>query len=177
MLGGRIEGAGSDPWTAVQVEARRSRSFDEVLAEWNAQAPQLEGVLDSFGPAGHQLVMDAVTHEHDLRAALGAPGARDSDAVVPGTDWLLQAYQGAAAAGGLPAVRAVASDSGKTWDPPERRPPVATVTAPSFDLLRTFSGRRTASEIRSLAWEGDVDVVVPSLSFGPFRLPASPVGD
>ena len=177
VLGGRIDGAGSNPWTAAQVEARRSRPFGEVVGEWNAQAPQLEDLLDSFGPAGHQLVMDAVTHEHDLRAALGAPGARDSDAVTIGVDWLLRAYQGASAAGALPAVRMVADDTGSSWEPSDGRAPVATVTASSFDLLRTFSGRRAEAEIRSLAWDGDVDAVVPSLSFGPFRLPTSPVGD
>ena len=175
VLGGRIEGAGSDPWTAVQVQARRSRPCADVVAEWNAQSSQLEGMLDSFGPAGHQLVMDAVTHEHDLRGAWGVPGARDSDAVSIGLDWLMTAYQGAAAGAELPAVRVVALDSGKTWEPSEDRPVIATVKASSFDLLRTFSGRRTEAEIRSLSWEGDVDVVVPSLSFGPFRTPASSV--
>jgi uncharacterized protein (TIGR03083 family) len=175
VLGGRIDGAGSDPWTAAQVAARRDRPLADVVSEWNDQAAQLEAVLDSFGPAGHQLVMDAVTHEQDLRGALGVPGARDSDAVLIGVDWLLTAYQAAAAGAELPAVRVVASDSGRTWEPAEDRPAVATVTATSFDLLRTFSGRRTEAEIRSLSWDGDVDVVVPSMSFGPFRTPRASV--
>ena len=175
VLGGRIEGAGSSEWTAVQVESRRSQSMSDVLAAWNAQAPELEGFLDSFGPAGHQMVMDVVTHEHDLRGALGAPGARDSDAVALGTDWLLRAYQGASAAAGHPGVRVVASDTGTTWDP--EGPVVATVTAPSFELLRTFSGRRTEDEVRSLSWSGDVEAALPSLAFGPFRLPPSSLGE
>ena len=178
VLGGRLEGAGSDRWTAVQVEARRARPMDEVLAEWNERAAQLEGMLDSFGPAGHQMVMDAVTHEHDLRAALGAAGARDSDAVAIGTDWLLRAYHGATAAAGGAGVRAVSTDgAGATWSPDEERAVVATVTASAFDLLRTFSGRRTEAEVRSLAWEGDVDAALATLSFGPFRLPSEPIGD
>lgn len=177
VLGGRLEGAGTDPWTAAQVEARQSRSLSEVLAEWNEQAPQLEAVLDSFGAAGHQLVMDTVTHEHDLRAALGAPGARDADAVGLGVGWLLRAYQMASAASGQPGVRAVASDTGTSWEPDDGRPVVATVTASAFDLLRTFSGRRTEDEVRSLSWDGDVDAALPTLAFGPFRMPASPVGD
>ena len=176
VLGGRLDGAGSDPWTAAQVEARRTRPVEDVLAEWNEQAPQLEGVLDSFGAAGHQLVMDAVSHEHDLRGALGAPGARDSDAVVLGTDWLVRAYQGAAAANGHGGVQVVASDGSAAWAPVDDRPVVATVTASTFDLLRSFSGRRSESEVRALSWTGDVDAALPSLAFGPFRLPASSVG-
>lgn len=176
VLGGKLEGAGTDEWTAAQVTARRERSFTDLLDEWNAQAPQLEGMLDSFGPPGRQMVMDAVTHEHDLRGALGAAGARDSDAVEIGCDWLMQAYQGASAATGHVGVRAVASDTGTSWEPADDRPVAATVTASSFDLLRSFSGRRSEDEVRSLSWDGAIDAALPSLTFGPFRLPASSVG-
>lgn len=178
VLGGRLEGAGSDHWTDAQVVARRDRDVDELLAEWNAQATQLEAVLDSFGPPGRQLVMDAVTHEHDLRGALGAPGERDSEAVVIGLDWLASAYQGAAGAGGHPGLRIVATDgAGATWVPPIERPVVATVSGSSFDLLRSLSGRRSEAEIRDLSWDGDIDAVLPSFTFGPFRLPAQPLGE
>ena len=177
VLGGRLDGAGTDSWTAAQVDARRSRSLGEVLAEWNEQAPQLEAIVDSFGPAGHQLVMDTVTHEHDIRGALGAPGARDSDAVHTGLDWLVQAFQGAAAANGQPGVRVVASDSGRDWSPAGDGGVAATVTGPSFELLRSLSGRRTEAEIRSLSWDGDVDAVLPSLTWGPFRPPTASLGE
>ena len=174
VLGGRLEGAGTDPWTATQVEARRERPLGDVLEEWNLEAPQLEGVLDSFGAAGHQLVMDAVTHEHDLRHALGTPGARDSDAVVLALDWLMKAHQAAAAAGGHPGLRVVATDGErKSWEPTDGRPVVASVAAPTFELLRAFTGRRTQDELRSLPWEGDVDAVLGSMSFGPFRFPTT----
>jgi uncharacterized protein (TIGR03083 family) len=178
VLGGRLEGAGSDHWTDAQVVARRDRDVDELCAEWNAQAEQLEAVLDTFGPPGRQLVMDAATHEHDLRGALGAPGARDSDAVRIGVDWLLTAFQGATTAGGHPGLRVVATDgAGATWVPPIERPVVATVSGSSFDLLRTFSGRRSEAEVRSLHWDGDVDAVLPSLTWGPFRPPAQSLGE
>lgn len=179
VLGGRLDGAGSDPWTAAQVASRRDRATTEVLSEWNGQAEQLEAVLDTFGPPGRQLVMDAVTHEHDLRQALGAPGARDSDAVVLGVDWLIKAFQGAAEAAGRAGLRVVATDGAATsWPPKIDRPVVATVTGSSFELLRSFSGRRTEAEIRSLSWEGDVDAVVPSsFAFGPFRPPPDPLGE
>ncbi len=176
VLGGRLEGAGSDPWTSAQVDARRDRPLSEIVGEWNDQASQLEGMLDSFGPAGHQLVMDGVTHEHDLRGALGAAGARDSDAVTIGADWLMNAFQLSAGATGHPGVR-VRSNDGDEWDPTDDRPVVATVTAPAFELLRAFSGRRTEREIRALAWEGDVDAALPSLSFGPFAPRSTPLGE
>lgn len=169
VLGGRLEGAGSDPWTAVHVDTRRERALPEVLEEWNGRSPELEAVLDSFGPAGHQLVMDAVTHEQDLRGALGVAGTRDSDAVALGLGWLVTTFQGA---GGRLSV--TATDLGRSW-PVEGA--VASVSGPAFELLRAMSGRRTEAEIRALDWEGDVDAVLPSFTFGPFRLPAASLGE
>lgn len=167
VVGGRLEGAGSAPWTAAQVEARRDRATNDVLIEWTGLAPQLEVILDSFGPAGRQAVMDAVTHEHDLRGAIGAPGARDSDAVDIGVGWLLEAVVGAGAMNGHPPIRLRTSD-GREWSSSGSEP-VATVTASPFELLRACSGRRTVEEIRALDWEGDVDAAMPSFTFGPFR--------
>jgi hypothetical protein len=173
VLGGRLEGAGTDPWTAAQVAARGDKPTGDVLAEWNSIAPQLEAVLDSFGPAGHQLVMDTVTHEHDLRLALGAPGERASDAVAIGLGWLVAAFQGAT---GAP-VEVVETDGAqRTWAPPSGAA-VATVRGSSFDLLRSLSGRRTLDEVRSLSWDGDVDAVLPSIAWGPFRPPADSLGE
>lgn len=177
ILAGRLEGGGTAPWTEAQVGARRGHGTAEVLDEWNRRSAQLEEMLDTFGPPGRQMVMDAVTHEHDLRGALEAPGARDSDAVVIGLDWLAKAYQGASAAGGHPGLRIVTTDgTGSTWVPEIERPVVATVSGSSFDLLRSLSGRRSVDEIRSLSWDGDVDAVLPSFSYGPFRPPAASVG-
>ena len=45
-------------------------------------------MIPSFGPVAGQMVGDASTHEHDIRDALGAPGARDSDAVHIGSHWM-----------------------------------------------------------------------------------------
>ena len=39
IMTGNVVGAPSDAWTAAQVAARRDRTFDEVLAEWNDTAP------------------------------------------------------------------------------------------------------------------------------------------
>lgn len=80
IMAGNIEGVATDPWTAAQVDARRSATIGEVVAEWNEVAPQVEAMAAGFGPAGHQWVGDFATHEHDVRGALGRPGARDSQA-------------------------------------------------------------------------------------------------
>lgn len=175
VMAGRLEGGGTDPWTAKQVEARRGRPTAEVLSEWNHLAPQFEAILDSFGPPGRQAVMDVVTHEQDLRGALGRPGARDSDAVVIGAGWLGATITAAAAAAGHPVLRLRTTDgqewAGGTGDP------VATLTVTPFELLRACSGRRSEAELRGLDWEGDVDAVLPAFTFGPFRPRPTPLGE
>ncbi len=175
VVGGRLEGAGSDPWTAAQVESRRHRPTTEVLVEWSGLAPQVEVILDAFGPTGRQAVMDVVTHEHDLRGALGSTDARDTDAVRIGMGWLMDAVVGSATMAGHPSLRLRTTD-GHEWTSGEGEP-VATVTASAFDLLRACSGRRTLDEIRSLDWEGDVDAVLPAFTFGPFAPLSEPLGE
>lgn len=96
-LAGRLDGVATDPWTAAQVDARRDRSVDEVLEEWETGAPTFEGLLDAIGDPGRQAVLDVVTHEHDIRGALGAAGARDSDAVRIGLGFVAPRFIEAAA--------------------------------------------------------------------------------
>ena len=72
VLTGRLEGVGTDQWTAAQVEERRARSLDEVLAEWGDLGAQVESLLPSFPEwAVDQMVADLLSHEHDVAGALG----------------------------------------------------------------------------------------------------------
>lgn len=83
VLAGRTEGAGSDPWTARQVEERRGRSLNELLAEWEEGAPELEARLPHLPRrAGILLVVDLETHEQDIRGAVNRPGGRESEDIV-----------------------------------------------------------------------------------------------
>lgn len=141
--------------------------MSEVLDEWEKGAPGIESIVDGFGRPGHQLVMDAVSHEHDLRNAIGVSGARDSDAVAIAVGWLLAALTAAATAAGHPPLRLRTVD-GDEWISGAGHEAVATLTATPFELLRACSGRRTIEEIRGLNWDGEVDAVLPAFTFGPF---------
>ena len=77
ILAGNIAGVGTDEWTDAQVVARRGRSLPDVLAEWTDVASQVETFAEHFpGRTGVQWVMDLTAHEHDIRTAIGEPGAR-----------------------------------------------------------------------------------------------------
>src|SRR6266568_3966318 len=70
-VAGRLEGAGIDERTAEQVVARRRLPLTEVLKEWNEHALVVEPLMDSAGDIARQGVADVVSHEHDIRGALG----------------------------------------------------------------------------------------------------------
>lgn len=168
ILTGNIEGAGTDAWTAAQVDARRDVATGDLVSAWNERAAQVEALLDAIGPPGRQVVFDAVTHEHDLRGALRAAGARDSDGIAIGLSFLGPAIAGAAAAAGVPTF-VVATSDGQSWMAgPDGTEVVAALTAAPFDLLRAATGRRSTAQIRAMAWEGNVDAVLPAFAFGPF---------
>lgn len=163
-LNGRLDGVATDPWTAAQVARGRDRTTAELLDQWAEQAPAFEGILDGIGPAGRQAVFDLVTHEHDLRDALRAQGARDSDGVATSVGFMAEAVRQNAAAQGVP-VPGFRTTDGQSWTGDDD---AAVVTADAFELIRAATGRRSERQIRSLTWDGDVDAVLPAFSFGPF---------
>ena len=88
ILGGRLEGVTTDPWTDRQVTERADRSLTEILDEWDADAPRL---LEAMAPLGDavdsRMVIDIWTHEQDVRGAVGRAGNRSG----PVMDWILVA--------------------------------------------------------------------------------------
>jgi uncharacterized protein (TIGR03083 family) len=162
-LAGRLDGVATDPWTAAQVDARRTTPIATVVAEWTEKAPAFEALLDPIGDAGRQAVADVVTHEHDIRLALGEPGARDSDALRIGMTFLGPGFVGAAAAHGVTAQLRVSD--GATFGDPDA--PVV-LSGEVFELFRAMTGRRSLAQVRALDWKGDVDAVLPAFTFGPF---------
>ena len=82
VLAGRLEGVASDPWTSAQVDARRSLSLDEILDEWDENGPKVEAMAGAFGDAAVQWTMDCLTHDADVRGAIGEP----VDTERPGLD-------------------------------------------------------------------------------------------
>lgn len=64
-------GWGDDVQATIEreVEARADHTMDRITKEWEALLDPLAQMLAGHPPGG--LVVDVVTHEHDVRAALG----------------------------------------------------------------------------------------------------------
>ena len=161
VVHGRLEGIASDPWTQAQVDKRKGVTTADLLAEWNENGPAFEELL-AAAPAeiAGQAIFDAAAHEHDLRHALGRPGARDSDAISVAWDWIVDART----RGGEPAVCFVIDGVEQVSGTGEV---VARVAAPRFELFRAVSGRRAAVEIEKYQWDGEPDpkVLIASTIF------------
>lgn len=149
-LAGRLDGVATEPWTAAQVDARRGHDVATMLDEWSDTGARFETMLADvpFEISG-QALFDAVTHEHDIRNALDAPGGRDSDALRLAWRWMV----GARGRGGAPALRYITEDSDDVSGTGEVQ---ATIEAPRFELVRAVTGRRTAAEIAAYRWDPEV---------------------
>lgn len=163
VVNGNLEGAATDPWTAAQVAARSGQSIEVLLREWSDAAEAFEAVLLAVPTVmSGQVVTDAVTHEHDLRHALGQPGAQASDAVEIAAGWI------AAAAAGRKAemTPAIAIDYGVgsvVWGAGD---PVASVSITAFEFVRTAPGRRSAAQILAAGFPS-VESAIGSPIFAP----------
>jgi uncharacterized protein (TIGR03083 family) len=156
VTNGNVEGAGTDPWTEVQVRDRKGTPIAELLAEWDTNAPNVENLLATVTmPAVQRIIADLVTHEHDVRGALEQPGDRDS----AGVDTALQLYvlglDARLKGNNLGPLRLVAGIQEWVIGSGAEAEPQATVRADAFELFRAVSGRRSRTQVEDFDWEGD----------------------
>lgn len=172
-LAGNLDGVTTEPWTAAQVEQRRGRSIEELLAEWAEVGPPIAAAADELGPAGHQLLFDLTTHEHDIRGGLDRPGARDSEAVADAAQFV-SGLVGPMIDGRRLAPLEVVTEAGTFVFGSGDQPP-GRLEAPAFEVVRAVSGRRSAAQIRGMAWSVDPGPYLPALVGGPFTMAAADV--
>jgi uncharacterized protein (TIGR03083 family) len=152
-------------WLDGLVDKRRGRPTADVIAEWNDAADATDAFLTNMGAAGGQMVYDVVAHEHDIRQALGRPGARDTSGVVASAEAMSRILEADLAKAGLPAVRI--TSAGRTWDVGEGDPALSIELEP-FELIRALGSRRSEQQLRALPWDGDLDRYLPALAHHPF---------
>jgi uncharacterized protein (TIGR03083 family) len=163
-VAGRLDGAPTDDLTAQQIAVRRKLSAADVIEEWNEHALVVEPLMDGAGDIARQGVADAVSHEHDIRAALGVPGARDSDAVRIGLAFAAGRLVESAGARGV----SLLVRTGDGWEHGAGGAEVI-LTAEPFELLRAITGRRSVGQLREMEWKGDYESAIPAFWWGPLH--------
>ena len=143
ILTGNMEGVTTQAWTAAQVARHSGKSLDELAESYELTGQVFDDVLPRIAsPMNSQMVMDAVTHELDLREALGDNGARSSSAVGVALSWLRFAFETR-----FPANTFDSIDVDETNE---------------YELLRCLTGRRTRAELDAFGLDGAAIVEVLS---------------
>jgi hypothetical protein len=141
-------------WTDAQVARRAEWSIDRVLDDWAEQAVQVEATMNALHPAIGQMVVDAVTHEHDIRGGLGTPGARDSAAMVIAVTWLLHPLSKRLKNDDLGTLR-IEHEGGVVEL--GAGTPVTQLSTTRFEIVRAVTGRRSMAQIDAMGWNGPLD--------------------
>ena len=153
ILAGRMEGVTTDAWTQAQVDRHEGESLSQLADTWLAIAAEFDVVLPHISsPINSQMVMDAVTHEHDLRHAVGRADAQDSLAVNVALGWLLNMVEGKA-----PGRAQELVDSGVS----------------RFELMRSLTGRRSVEQMKQLGLDGEQIKLL--LQGTPLRVPTTAI--
>ena len=169
---GVVEGSGEELWTARQVSTRAGQSLPALLAEWRDRTPALLALMATPGVAD-AAAFDLLTHEHDLRGALGLAGPSDPAAVAAVTTRVTERLNHLVDKHDLPGLRLVADD--REWACGSA--PVAVAgSAPTMEWFRALFGRRSPDQVLTYLWEGDPSPYFPLMNlFGP--LPAADVAE
>jgi uncharacterized protein (TIGR03083 family) len=151
---GRLRGLPSDEDTAGQVAELAGVPTADVLDRWAEGAPgfaELAAAADLWPAA-----IDVVTHEHDIRHAVGRPGEREGAPVRDLAELLLGWWQPSRP------IEVVTGD--QTWRcGPADGDPLRWTTTP-FEVLRARMGRRSRAQLAAMAWSDDPGDVLDDLT-------------
>jgi uncharacterized protein (TIGR03083 family) len=162
-----LEKKGTGPWADAQVARLGERSINDLLDLWEQSLDTVAAHLALASDAGVcQLVFDTLTHEHDIRGALGEPGSRTGDlafkaalsfVTTMGDQFIRQAE--------LPTLLLSTPTIGSVQlgDPRNTRGHVA-LNISDFEALRAFGGRRSVGQLLALPWNGDPTALMPAFT-------------
>lgn len=153
-LAGRISGPPSAEQTAQEVDRHRDDDPRDLVEQWSETAPPFEEAISAFElwPA----CIDVLSHEHDIRGALGDRSYRDHDDLLTLASLLTEK---------LPAgIEIVLAGQ----DPPVAEPGTASLTTTPFEVVRLRLGRRSLAQVQAMDWSADPGPALMDLFvFGP----------
>lgn len=161
-MAGRLSGIPTDEFTAGQVRERKSVSVEDLVAEWAGNVGAMcDGARAGLVPPN--LAVDAITHEQDIRGAVGAGRVEDRAAVRFSLDVFAHGLRRKLSSQSVPALRLVANDSDFDVVAGDGEP-AATLRASEFELFRTLCGRRGREAVLAMDWDGDPSAYLPLLN-------------
>jgi uncharacterized protein (TIGR03083 family) len=138
-------------WLDGLVEERQDVPVPALLERWEACAVGTSSLVDG---GGSLMFIDVVSHEHDVRGAVGQGGARGTAEVRATVQLLLDLLAPAITEAGLGAL---VVDSGEVRWASQFARPGCTLRVDPWEAIRVLQSRRTADEVRALPLSGDVE--------------------
>ena len=155
---GTLTGPPTDAETAAQIARFAEHDRDGIFSAWTAAAERLDHMADTTGVAPP--LADAICHEHDMRAAIGRPGARETDEVWQSSHQLLTILQ-------TPVPLHVFVEDAEYRTGPDDARGIRLRTT-RFEALRWRTGRRSRAQLEAMDWSEDPAPVLDHLYlFGP----------
>lgn len=171
-----LEGVASEAWTQAQLERLRQYGVDELLDLWGESVDPLTARLTQGAPelAAGQLVFDVLSHEHDIRGALGESGSRTDDlGYQAALGFLATMFDLAFRHTGRAAMRLTTPSIGTVQlSDPETATDELVIELSDFEALRAFGGRRSVRQLSALPWHGDPPNPPPAASNHAIRPPS-----
>ena len=153
LLAGRVDGLGTDEWTARQVAGRADVPIGEICDEWLSLADQLRSALTAEPFLGTRLTGDLIVHIHDIEEALGRPSDPNSEATIAGAHRYVPPLQERVHEQLGIGIDIELTD-GTSWPAPGAYKRVSLRATP-YDFLRSVTGRRSRADVEALGWTGD----------------------
>lgn len=166
-VGHRLDGYASPAWTNAQVARFASCSVPEVLNCWDAAIESFAALPDDpvMGPPARWAFGDAVTHEADLRGALGL-GRVPDDAVAVALKGAIGRWRQVLAEAKAPPLLLRAPDLRDWWLGTPDDAEAVVVEVPAYEVFRALAGRRSEEQVRSWRWSRDPDpYLTPGLAY------------
>ena len=151
---GRLSGPPDEATTATQVHRHQRTDIATLVSIWSSRADAFEAAIT----AGERwaAVIDALSHEFDIRHALGRPGSRTDPAVGHLAEMLARRV--------ADRVTVVLDDR----PPPAEEGQQLRLRTTAFEFFRAAMGRRSLGQMLALDWSADpADVVASLCVFGP----------
>lgn len=129
---------------ARHVADRRETHTAVVLREWERSSSQFEVVLAKGGNPLPPAVLDVITHEHDIRTAVGVAGSRDDEPLRVAATQLMSEWTGRVDSAVLAPV-AVVDMAGTVVAGPDDAP--VRFRSSLFEFFRAAMGRRSTDQL------------------------------
>ncbi len=194
LTNGVLDGYASDEWTDAQVVARREMTLEDVLVEWAGVLGRASALLDDVESLGlpdqvrsaagvfpakalaPMAIGDILHHEFDLRNAYSDASGRDLMDLHFVAAGHVRSIRPNFEKQGLQTIRIESTDSGMGWDV-GYGDPAATLSASSFEIMRSIGGRRTRSEMLAMGWDNDAEPFIDAMVISYMAMPETSLGE